>query len=225
MVRSHHGQLQHIATDIDYPLILRSTDTSLKQQHIWTLPYPSSPHAPEIFHKNYAQELAFSLWLSLYLHENMFVITLSLVIFIQGKHNDRMTWNDAPASLALDLVILLSIIFLFSPYSSSFSYMELVLVPLLLLLRAFCAAWANYALTKQHGKDGSSCNGLNLNGQQRQVKTGRKEPESKPELIYINCLVSWWQKVGCCPKSNSYYLSSEGWLAPCLHWQSKSLDK
>lgn len=187
MVRSHHGQLQHIATDIDYPLILRNTDTNLKQQHIWTLPHPSSPRAPEILHKNYAQELAFSLWLSLYLHENMFVITLSLVIFIQGKHNDRMTWNDAPASLALDLVILLSIIFLFSAYSSSFSYMELVLVPLLLLLRAFCVAWTNYALTKQHGKDGSSCNGLNLNGQQRQDRQKRTWVKAKTDIYKLPC--------------------------------------
>lgn len=146
--------------------------------------------------------------------------------------NPQQTWwqndiNDAPASLALDLVILLPIVFLFSMYRSSFSYVELALVPLLLLLLAFCAAWTSYAFTKQHGKDGSSCNGLNLNGQQkqRQVKTGRKEPESKPNLIYMNCPVSWWEKVGCCPKSNSYYLSSEGWLAPSLRWQSKSVDK
>lgn len=127
--RYHHIQVQHIATEIDYVLSLSNTSTRLKQQHTQTLPRLSPPCAPEILHKNYAQELAFSLWLSLHLHEIIFVITLSLVIFIfakiRSKGNDRMTWNDAPAPLALGLVILLSIIFMCSTHSSSFSYVEL----------------------------------------------------------------------------------------------------
>lgn len=133
--------------------------------------------------KNYDQKVIFSLWLCLHLHEILFLITLSLVNFIfakiQSKSNDRMTWNDALASLALDLVILLSIIFICSSCSNSFSYLELVIAPLLLLLE-FCVAWTNYALSKQHGQDSSSCNRLNLNGQQRQrqVKKGGKEAES-----------------------------------------------
>lgn len=168
-----------------YALSLSNTNPRLKQQHTWTLPHPFSPCAPEILHKNYVRELAFSLWLSLHLHEIIFLITLSLVIFIfakiQSKSNGRMTWNDLPAPLALGLVILLPIIFMCSTCSSSCSY---ILAALLLLL-AFCVVGTKYALSKQHGKDGSSCNGLNLNAQQRQrqVKKGGKEVESKPKLI------------------------------------------
>lgn len=93
MVKSHHGQVQHIA--YTYPFLLSSINARLKQQHTWTMFHPSSPCVTEILPKNYAQELEFSLWLFLHLHEIIFLMTLSSVIFCFEKNlEQKQRQND-----------------------------------------------------------------------------------------------------------------------------------